>query len=76
MVIVLPLVVAAEIELPDIVTSRMFPAFTDETKSEYASSVETLLEFPFWNKLKSNKTTRIIVIHKKKFLVNVFKIKP
>ena len=74
MVMVLPLVVAAEIELPDIVTSRMFPAFTDSTKSEYANSVETLPEFPFWNKLKSNKTTSIIVIHKKRFLVNVFKI--
>ena len=52
----------------------MFPAFTDSTKSEYANSVETRPEFPFWNKLKSNKTTRIIVIHKKRFLVNVFKI--
>ena len=72
--IVLPLVVAAEMEFPDIVTSRIFPAFTDSTKSEYANSVETRPEFPFWNKLKSNKTTRIIVIHKKRFLVNVFKI--
>ena len=34
MVIYLPLVVAAEIELPEIVTSRMLPAFTEETKSE------------------------------------------
>ena len=72
--IVLPLVVAAEIEFPEIVTSRIFPAFTDSTKSEYANSVETRPEFPFWNKLKSNKTTIMIVIHKKRFLVNVFKI--
>ena len=74
MVIVLPLVVEAVIELPDTVTSRMFPAFTDSMKSEYANSVATRPEFPFWNKLKSNKTTSIMVIHKKRFLVNVFKI--
>ena len=72
----LPAVVVADTELPDIVASLIFPAFTDETKSEYANSVVTFWLFPFWNKLNSNNTTKIIVIQSRRFFVKLLKINP